>query len=145
MTHAPDGFRHHKQLVVRYGDLDRLSHVNNAKYLTYIEYGRLSYFRELGLWDGGTSAQGVIVAKTVVEYKLPLSMEDGTVDVWTRCSRLGGKSFDLSTLILRSTDGAVAANGLTTVVAYDYLAGETIAIPDSWRDIVRDYEPGTVG
>jgi len=141
MTRPLDGYRHHSQLVIRYGDLDRLSHVNNAKYLTYIEHGRICYFRDVGLWDGGESDTGVIVAKITMEYKLPLTMDHKAVDIWTRCSRLGNKSFDLENLIMRVSDGAVAGVGLTTMVAYDYHAQATIAIPDEWRKLVADYEP----
>jgi acyl-CoA thioester hydrolase len=141
MITAPEGFRHHVQLVIRYGDLDRLSHVNNAKYLTYIEYGRLRYFVDLGLWHGGIAEKGVIVARITMDYNLPLKMDDGTVDVYSRCVRMGNKSFDIESLIVRSRDGAVAGAGTTTVVAYDYGAEKTIVVPDDWRKIISDYEP----
>ena len=138
---TPAGYRHHTQISIRYGDLDRLSHVNNAKYFTYIEQGRISYFRDTGLWDGGLGEAGMIVGRVTIEYQLPLAMDDGPVDVWTRCVRLGNKSLDIESLVLRSHDAAIAATGLTVVVAYNYRAQATIPIPDSWRQLVADYEP----
>ncbi|MGL5003554.1 MAG: acyl-CoA thioesterase, partial [Casimicrobium sp.] len=36
-------------MVVRFGDLDALAHVNNAVYLTYIEAARLAYCLKLAI------------------------------------------------------------------------------------------------
>ena len=33
----PEGFRHGVPIQVRWADLDAMGHVNNAKYLTYLE------------------------------------------------------------------------------------------------------------
>jgi acyl-CoA thioester hydrolase len=132
MTTAPAGFTYHIPIDIRYGDMDTLGHVNNAKYLTYIEQARIRYVREAGLWDGNISKVGVIIAKITMEYKLPLTMDDGTVDVWTRCSRIGGKSFDLENLIIRK-DGAVAASAVTVCVVFDYQANVSVAVPEVWR------------
>lgn len=138
---TPDNYRYHTSVTIRYADLDRMGHVNNAKYLTYVEQARVCYFRDVGFWDGIRSDNGVIVAKTVVEYKLPLGINDSTVDVWTRCSRLGNKSFDIQSVINRSADGLTAATALTVVVAYNYENAQTIVIPENWRKIILDYEP----
>ncbi|NWF69002.1 MAG: acyl-CoA thioesterase [Chloroflexi bacterium] len=128
----PDGFSYHTLIHIRYGDMDTLGHVNNAKYLTYIEQARLGLFRDLGLWTGGPTPVGVIVAKITMEYKLPLTLDDATVDIWTRCSRLGGKSFDIEQLLLRR-DGAIAANSQSVMVVYDYEANATTPLPAEWR------------
>ena len=144
MPTPPEGYRFHTSMTIRYGDLDALNHVNNAKYLTYMEQGRIDYYRELGLWDGNTSKVGVIVAKITIEYRLPLSFEDGEVDVWTRCSRLGDKSMDVQSLIVRC-DGQIAAAGRSVMVAYDYQAGAAVTIPDGWRERIAGYEPALSG
>ena len=47
---APDAalFRVKVDMDVRWGDMDALGHVNNARYLTFFETGRIAYFERLG-------------------------------------------------------------------------------------------------
>jgi hypothetical protein len=47
-----NGYRFYHPIEVRYGDLDPQGHLNNAKYLTFMEQTRVKYFLKLGLWDG---------------------------------------------------------------------------------------------
>lgn len=143
MLTPPEDYVYYTQMPVRYGDLDALGHVNNAKYLTYFEHARIRYIHDQGLWDGSLSASGLIVAKTTVEYKLPLAMHDGPVDIWTRVCRLGNKSFDMEHLLLIRQEDVlkVAATGLIVMVAYDYVANRTIEIPQDWRRRLVEYEP----
>jgi acyl-CoA thioester hydrolase len=135
MPTPPDNFHYHTPMTVRYGDMDTLGHVNNAKYLTYLEQARIGYMRDLKLWDGSVGEVGAIVAKISIDYKLPLTMDDGVVDIWTRCSRLGNKSFDLEQLITRN-DGAVAASATTVVVVYDYQANTSAVLPEAWKPLL---------
>lgn len=140
----PDGFRYYTPMTVRYGDMDTLGHVNNAKYLTYMEQARIGYFRDNELWDGSVSKLGMIVACISIDYKLPLTMDDGTVQVWTRVSRLGTKSFDVENLIIADRQGspAIAASATAIIVVFDYTQQSTAAMPDEWREKIKAYEPG---
>lgn len=135
----PTDFRHSTPVDIRFADLDALGHVNNAKYLTYMEHARVRYFGMLRMWDATQAKHGLIMAKVVVEYKLPLLLED-QIQVWTRVSRLGTKSLDTEHVITRQ-DGEVAATGFIVAVVYNYEQKVTVAIPDSWRESLMAYEP----
>jgi acyl-CoA thioester hydrolase len=147
MSTPPEGYRYHTPMTVRYGDMDSLGHVNNAKYLTYFEQARISYIHERGLWDGTLSAVGMIVGRITVDYKQPISAKDGTIAIWTRVCRLGNKSFDMEHLLLCERDGKteIAATGLIVMVVYDYVAHVTIPIPNEWRKLLIAFEPGLNG
>jgi acyl-CoA thioester hydrolase len=138
---APPNFRHHIRVPIRYADLDTLGHVNNASYLSYMEQARITYVRDMGLWDGYVSGLGLIVARICTDYKLALRLEDEAVDVWTRVSRLGNKSFTLEYVLNRSTDRTTAATSEIVMVAYDYGNEMTVVIPDDWRAKIVAYEP----
>ncbi len=140
---APEGFRYYTPMTIRYGDMDTLGHVNNAKYMTYLEQARVSYFHDTQLWDGSVSAVGLIVARITIDFKLPLTTRDGTVDIWTRVSRLGTKSFDMEHQIIchRGGEALIAATGLIAVVVFDYQANTSIPIPHDWRALMLNYEP----
>lgn len=63
---------------VRFGELDVLDHVNNARYLTWFETLRIAYLRAYGV--GGDPSDGrrpVVVLKSVaVDYRAPLHLDD---------------------------------------------------------------------
>src|ERR1051326_5853842 len=86
-------FRHKTKMEIRFVDVDAFGHVNNANYLTYFEQARVSYFDEVAGWDYDWSRQGIILARAEVNYVLPANFRD-EVYVYTRCSRIGTKSFD---------------------------------------------------
>jgi acyl-CoA thioester hydrolase len=142
MTSAPEGFRHRILVEIRFADLDALGHVNNAVYFTYMETARVHYFRDLALWDGIPNELGPIMAKAVIDYKLPLDLSDRVAEVFTRCVRIGSKSMELEHLIRRTRGGqtAVAAAGTIIGVAYNYVTNESILVPESWREKIQRYE-----
>lgn len=139
---APENFRYSTAIPIRYGDMDTLGHVNNAKYLTYLEQSRISYIRDRGMWDGSLSEQGLIIARIEIDYRAPISMDDGEAIVWTRVSRIGTKSFDMTQVVLveRGDQIVTAAEAKTVIVVYDYTAAATSPIPDAWRVLIATFE-----
>lgn len=138
-------FRQRLPIQLRWGDMDALGHVNNANFLTYLELARIQYFNTLALWDGSTSETGVIMAKVVIDYKLPLVWTD-TIEVYTRVNRFGTRSFDTQHVVVRHVDGdeQIAALAVVTLVVYDYQAAQSVVIPQVWRDKLIAYEPGDI-
>ena len=133
-------FRFFHPITVRYGDLDPQGHVNNAGFITYLEHARVSYIRELGLWDGKDFMKiGFILARIELDYKAPILMTDA-VEVGVRISHLGNKSLDMKYLIREPDSGKVFGEGKTVQVAYDYQGRKTIPLPDKWRNVVQEFE-----
>lgn len=138
----PESFRHHTIVNVRFADLDAMGHVYHATFLTYMEQGRVKYLQDVLGWAGDIKALGIIVASVKVDYKAPLFFGN-MVNVFTRCSRLGTKSFDLSYLLRRDSiegEAGIVATGSTTLVAYDYGQRVTVAVPTEWREKSQDFE-----
>ncbi len=129
-------FRHRYPIQVRWGDMDALRHVNNATFLTYCEQARIHYFGEV--MGGRGETPGLILARVVIDYKLPLVASD-EVSVHTRCSRLGRSSFDMTQWIMRGDDPA--AQAVVTTVVYDYSIGKSTPMPELWREKIKAYEP----
>jgi acyl-CoA thioester hydrolase len=133
-------FRFFHPIEVRYGDLDPQAHVNNAKYLTYMEQARIAYIQQLGLWDGRSFLEiGIILADAHITFHAPILFGQ-EVRVGVRVSRLGNKSMAME---YRLEDGGTnerLASGSTVLVAYDYQAARTIPIPAGWRRVIADFE-----
>jgi acyl-CoA thioester hydrolase len=125
---------------VRYGDLDAQRHVNNAKYLTYMEQARLEYMHQLGLWEGESfDTLGMIVAEIQISYKAPIHFGQ-PVRVGVRVGRLGNKSMLMEYRLENALDGSLFAEATSVQVAYDYQAGGSMAVPEIWRKKIAAYE-----
>ncbi|MDX2001462.1 MAG: thioesterase family protein [Chitinophagales bacterium] len=135
-------FRHCTPIQIRFADLDALNHVNNANFLSYIELARIAYFQQITGGDMGLGDEGLILAKATVDFKQPIRLNDQIV-VYTRCSKIGNKSFDLEYEILNEKgDGQkiLMASAHTVIVCIDYTTGKTVAVPQAWRDKMIAYE-----
>lgn len=138
-------FKHKFPIQIRFKDIDKMGHVNNANYLTYIETARVNYFEEVVGTDKKWSQQvGIILARIEIDYKAPVFLHDSVL-VYTRCSRIGTKSFTLDWMIVRENAGKedTVAQGIAVLVCYDYVHKKTIAIPEEQRQRLEAYEQRT--
>jgi acyl-CoA thioester hydrolase len=133
-------FHFYHPIEVRYGDLDPQGHVNNAKYLTYLEQARLAYILHLGLWQGGSFLElGIIVADARLTYRKPVLF--GTpLRAGVAVTRLGNKSLTSEYSLEDARDSTVFATGSIVLVTYDYASEKTIVIPPAWRQIITHFE-----
>jgi len=137
-------FRYYHPIEVRYGDLDPQGHVNNAKFLTYLEQARIGYISQLGLWNGGSFLDvGIILADAHLVFRAPILFGQ-KVRVGVRVRRLGNKSLDMEYRLEDTGSEQELASGSTVLVAYDYRAELTIPIPDDWRKAIAIFENLTV-
>jgi acyl-CoA thioester hydrolase len=133
-------FRFFHPIEVRYGDLDPQGHVNNARYLTYMEQARIVYFRQLGLWSGDSFMDiGIILADIHIVYILPI-LFGHPLRVGASMIRLGNKSMTMEYHLENAQTRQEYATGTSVLVAYDYHRGKTIPIPDHWRQVIREFE-----
>ncbi len=106
---------------VRFRDCDAMGHVNNAVYSTYLEEARIGVLGDL---------ISFILARVEIDFRAELRMGE-EVEVRTRCSRIGTKSFDLEHVI--ATGERVVAEAKSVLVSYDYERGESVPVPDELR------------
>jgi acyl-CoA thioester hydrolase len=134
---AMEGFRFVCPQDVTFRDLDTFGHVNNAVYLTYIENARIGYLREV-LGIDSLEDLLVIVAKVHIDFRSRATLGE-TLDVGSRVSRIGTKSFDMDHEI-HGPDVRLVARAETTLVTFDYRGDSTMPVPDLWRDRIETYE-----
>jgi acyl-CoA thioester hydrolase len=130
-------FVHRQPVVLR--DLDGFGHVNNAVYLTYVENARVAYLREVV--GAATIAEIANVMATVtLTFREPLGYGD-ELEIGVRTSRVGGKSFGLEYEVW-TADGRLAAEASTVQVMFDSEAGQSMAVPETWRAALVAYDAG---
>lgn len=136
---VPD-FRFYHSIEVRYGDLDPQGHVNNARYLTYMEQARIQYIHQLGLWNGDSFMDiGIILADVHVTYLNPIRFGQA-LRVGVRVSKIGNKSLEMDHRLEDAGSGKELARGSSVLVTYDYRRGETVPVPDQWRQFITEFE-----
>lgn len=131
-------FRCVMRFRVPFCDVDMLQHANHAAYVVWAETARCAYFDEV-LGESLNGANGIILARLEFDYQRPLDYRE-EVAVGCRVARIGRKSFDFVYEIWSETREERAVCGLTTVVAYDYEARTSKAIPERWRELIAAYE-----
>ena len=114
------------QVSVRWRDTDALGHVNNAVYLTYLEEARDAfYLRVLG-------DPIYVVVRLEIDFRAEVRHADRTVYVEIAVERLGTTSLTTRE-ILRTADGAVAAEARVITVRWDQDAHAAIPFSDEQR------------
>lgn len=133
-------FRFYHPIVIRFGDLDVLRHVNNARYFTFLEEARIQYLKKLGLWSGTDfNGIGIILLETTCTFKAPIRYGQ-KVRAGVKMIKLGNKSMELLHSLEDVENGDTFAIGRSILVAYDYGAEVSIPIPDRWRKTLLAYE-----
>jgi acyl-CoA thioester hydrolase len=127
-------------IEVRYGDLDPQGHVNNAKFLTYLEQGRVFYLKQLKLWEGGSFLDlGVILADVQITFRKAIQFGD-SIRVGVRITQIGNKSMTSEYRIENARDASEFATGSSVLVAYDYHNHCSVPIPEEWRRAILQFE-----
>lgn len=134
-------YRHSTPIQVRFSDIDRLNHVNNACYLTYFETARVNYFHQVFNVHANWSKTGFFIARSEIDYVKPLHLEDEVV-CFTRMIALGNKSMTLKSTIAKREAGEWIActEGVNILVAMDYTTRISIPVPELWRKLISEFE-----
>lgn len=118
---------------VRSYECDSYGHVNNAAYLNYLEYARMSALAEIGFNLDGMKEKGylAVIRRIEIDYKFPLFMND-LVEIKTFAHELKNRSGTFSQQILNKTKQQLAAEAKVTWVFIN-IKGKPIAIPEEIR------------
>lgn len=150
MTTSPLLIAH--RIVVRFSDCDPLGHVNNARYLTYLEQTRIELWRRqagMGLRqalrsssDPGASSEGFILARTEIDFLAPA--QDGDVlEIRLTLDAIGRKSVTYGYEMFDVTTGGAVAAAKSVVVWYDYATGKSVPLTDSTKALLSKPVSGT--
>ncbi len=136
-----NNYRYSTPVQVRFADIDRMGHVNNATVLTYFEIGRLAYFDEVIGKSNDWSGRGLILAHTEVDYIHPIFVED-EIKVYSRVVKIGNKSFEIENLLVKIKNGEEIFTGFATsvIVCMNYKEKRTIVISDQWKEKLNAFE-----
>ena len=135
-----EGFPVWVTLPVQWGDQDAFGHVNNTVYFRWFESARIAYGGRIELSESGEGHEiAPILAAITCNYRRQLKYPD-TVHVGARVTRIGRSSLTMEHRLVSQFSGAIAADGDSTLVAFDYLAQKPVPIPPAVRTRIEQLE-----
>ena len=116
------------QQFVRWDDIDAFGHVNNAKYLTYIQEARF-------LWS---PLLEMVVAKAEVDYLVPIYVGGRFYDITLWVEQIGNSSFTLGYEVI-GDNGVVHAKVKTVQVAVSMETKKSRPLTEPAREFLNQY------
>jgi acyl-CoA thioester hydrolase len=120
--------RHVYYCPLRWGDMDALGHVNNGRYVDYLQDARVDFLfrtaKELGADELET---GLLVARHEVQYRAPLHFRPEPVRIELWISEIKAASFTVDYEILDAEPGLESGRrtyveARTKLVPFDFSA-----------------------
>lgn len=123
---------------VQWGEQDGLGHVNNMHFIRWFESARIAYLRRCGV-EITNLGIGPILASVRCDYRKQLTYPDQLI-VGARVTRIGRSSMTIEHQIWSEQSQAVAAEGDSTVVMFDYTHQKSFAISAEIRSRIEALE-----
>jgi thioesterase III len=123
---------------------DRFGHVNNARYLEFLEEGRWDYLDERGP-KGGFPTLGVfpVVAHLSISYRRPTSAGDRLI-ITTQVASTGSRRIVMHQTIHQDEAQKLCCEADITIVLVDAKTGRPTVLNDAilqaWPDLVSPSE-----
>jgi acyl-CoA thioester hydrolase len=134
-------YKHVIPIQIRFIDIDRLDHVNNACFLSYFELGRVKYFNLVLNKHINWNDSGFVIARTEINHITPIYLLDDLY-CFTKIINIGTKSITIKNSLVKKVGDEFqeAANGIGVLVAMDYLNKVSIDMPIKWRQAIEEFE-----
>lgn len=112
--------------IIRFADMDRQGHVNNAVYPSYFETGRVPHIYDP---ENGLQVEGctTVLARIEIDFLKELRWP-GTVEIGTGIAEIGKRSYVFAQAIFH--DGACAARARSTMVLIDRATRKARPLPE---------------
>ncbi len=123
------------EIVVRSTEIDVNGHVNNAKYVEYLEWGREAFYERVGADYAALEAKGVVTVTVNLTLNYRRECRQGQVlQITTRPERLGRTSFVVRQEIKTEAE-ELAADAQVTIVTIDTQSRRPRPVPEILQNL----------
>ena len=121
-------------IQVRSTEIDINGHVNNAKYLEYLEWGREDLYECLELPYSYLLAQDImtVTVNININYRKE-AIQNDRLTIITRLDTIGNTSFTMKQEIIRDGDQSLIADAHVTLVTVAATSRQKIPVPQLIR------------
>lgn len=131
-------YNHSIPLQIRFNDVDKFGHVNNAVYLNFFDTAKTNYIATV-CPNVNWEKDAIIVVYIEVVFKAQIYSTDD-INVQTAVTGIGTKSFDLNQQIIDTKTNEVKCVCRSTMVSYDLTERKTKPLKDDWIMAISDFE-----
>ena len=127
------------EVPVRSTEIDFLGHVNNTKYLDYMQWGREDWYMQAGLTFEMMLEQniGTVIANINIDYLSACYMGEILV-IETESFKIGNTSFTMRQDIFKKDSGKEVSEARVTVVFIDMNTEKSTPIPAELKDLLNN-------
>lgn len=143
MTDLED-YKHQYEVRLRFSDFDMMGHVNNARFLTFVEDARINYLENAVKQPLTDVEYASIVAHIDIDYKAPIMPYDRVV-IYSRNVKTGSKSITLNSRVVcfpegKSDNPEVAAECNTVLVTVNKQTYRPVEHPEEMLEGLKQME-----
>ncbi|MDR2955043.1 MAG: acyl-CoA thioesterase [Prevotella sp.] len=131
-------FKHSLPVQIRFNDVDKFGHVNNAIYLNFYDLGKTKYFGSV-CPNVNWERDAIIVVRLEVIFHSQIRDIDN-IAVETAVTGIGTKSFDLAQRVIDTETREVKCVCNSTMVTYDLLEQESKPLIEEWINAICTFE-----
>ena len=130
-------FSHSIDVQIRFNDVDILGHLNNTVYFSFFDTGKAYFFEKALNRKMEWRKVECVIANIDCAYHSPIYFGE-QIEVLTRCSHVGEKSFVLQQKKKKKMSGAVKSACETVMVSFDPHRQVSEPIPERWRKALEE-------
>lgn len=133
-------FKVHTTVTVRFSDTDAMGHCNNSRYFSFMEEGRVAYFRHLFPDMNSKDAFNLfpfILGDIQCRFEAPAYCADELI-VSLGVTEFGNKSLVMEYDIHNAASNQRIASGRSTLVMFDYKKQQTYVIPEDFKKLIQE-------
>ena len=128
---------HSIKIKVRGYHLDMYQHVNNARYLEFLEEARWHFIEsKIDLNEWMKKGLGFVVVNININYRKPASL-DQTLEIQNNISRLNVRSATIEQKIYLENTDMLVADAAVTFVIIDTKTGKSVSLEGELLELMK--------
>jgi acyl-CoA thioester hydrolase len=139
VTDRKPPFKYAALTRVGFSDTDAQGIVYYGRYMPYFDLARVEYVRHLGVRFQGYEGRQFVTRAASVEFHAPARFDD-LLEVFVRTRRIGRTSVTSAFAVHRVADDDLMCVAEQTLVFVDLAARRPVAVPETFRAPIREFE-----
>ncbi|GAB6171244.1 tol-pal system-associated acyl-CoA thioesterase [Paradesulfitobacterium aromaticivorans] len=144
-TRNVEGYKFAFKQRVRYQHVDVQGIVYHARYIDFLEGGRMEYFRNIGITSKNMIEKGYDFVNVEIHcyYKKPAHLDE-VILINTKLSWIRNSSFCFEYVLQEQKSGNILVTANSLHVMVDSHTYRPRRIPDQYRELFRQFEGDTL-
>lgn len=135
-------YRHRIPVQLRFSDVDRFGHVNNAVMFSLYDMAKTEYLNSV-LREHTKGDTLAVVVNINADFIHPVFYGD-KIEILTAVTRIGNKSVTVAQQAVNTKTGSVASTCRTVLVCFSASKNDSVPVPPEIRRRITEYEDSII-